>query len=132
MHKTAQQLIREAYEAANGLPPASAALVKELASRLDISMAATSQACDERSAAINTITATRVNSECPEGVDVQEWVKRIYAENKTLRSEVMAWAKECDRIVERHTKTRSNMHVIEAMRDLKNLSSSSTSDAEAV
>lgn len=34
MHKTAQQLIREAYEAANGLPPASAALLKELASRL--------------------------------------------------------------------------------------------------
>ncbi|HID8917462.1 TPA: hypothetical protein ACXE54_003270 [Klebsiella michiganensis] len=132
MHKTAQQLIREAYEAANGLPPASAALVKELASRLDISMAATSQACDERSAAINTLTATRVNSECPEGVDVQEWVKRIYAENKTLRSEVMAWAKECDCIVERHTKTRSNMHVLEAMRDMKNISAASTSDVEAV
>lgn len=132
MHKTAQQLIREAYEAANGLPPASATLVKELASRLDVSMAATSQACDERSAAINTLTATRVNSECPEGVDVQEWVKRIYAENKSLRSEVMAWAKECDRIVESHTKTRSNMHVLEAMRDLKSISTTATSNAEAV
>ncbi|EPA1378312.1 TPA: hypothetical protein ACTW9A_004989 [Raoultella planticola] len=132
MHKTAQQLIREAYEAANGLPPASAALLKELASRLDISMAATSQACDERSAVINTLTATRLNSECPEGVDVQEWVKRIYAENKSLRSEVMAWAKECDRIVERHTKTRSNMHVLEAMRDLKSISTTATSNAEAV
>ncbi|BBQ88712.1 hypothetical protein [Raoultella ornithinolytica] len=132
MHKTAQQLIREAYEAANGLPPASAALLKELASRLDISMAATSQACDERSSAINTLTATRVNSECPQGVDVQEWVKRIYAENKSLRSEVMAWAKECDRIVERHTKTRSNMHVLEAMRDLKSISTTATSNAEAV
>lgn len=132
MHKTAQQLIREAYEAANGLPPASAALLKELASRLDISMAATSQACDERSAAINTLTATRLNSECPEGVDVQEWVKRIYAENKSLRSEVMAWAKECDRIVERHTKTRSNMHVLEDMRDLKSISTTATSNAEAV
>lgn len=132
MHKTAQQLIREAYEAANGLPPASAALLKELASRLDISMAATSQACDERSAAINTLTATRLNSECPEGVDVQEWVKRIYAENKSLRSEVMTWAKECDRIVERHTKTRSNMHVLEAMRDLKSISTTATSNAEAV
>ncbi|HCD2968624.1 TPA: hypothetical protein NBM43_003217 [Klebsiella pneumoniae] len=132
MHKTAQQLIREAYEAANGLPPALAALLKELASRLDVSMAATSQACDERSAAINTLTATRVNSECPEGVDVQEWVKRIYAENKSLRSEVMAWAKECDRIVERHTKTRSNMHVLEAMRDLKSISTTATSNAEAV
>lgn len=132
MHKTAQQLIREAYEAANGLPPASAELLKELASRLDISMAATSQACDERSAAINTLTATRLNSECPEGVDVQEWVKRIYAENKSLRSEVMTWAKECDRIVERHTKTRSNMHVLEAMRDLKSISTTATSNAEAV
>ncbi|MEB7611777.1 hypothetical protein NGC34_00290 [Klebsiella michiganensis] len=85
MHKTAQQLIREAYEAANGLPPVSAALVKELASRLDISMAATSQACDERSAAINTITATRVNSGCPEGVDVQDWVKQLAAENVGLK-----------------------------------------------
>lgn len=132
MHKTAQQLIREAYEAANGLPPASATLVKELASRLDVSMAATSQACDERSAAINTLTATRVNSECHEGVDVQVWVKQICAENINLKAEVMAWAKECDRIVERHTKTRSNMHVLEAMRDLKNISSSSTGEAEAV
>ncbi|HBU6971558.1 TPA: hypothetical protein MC633_000042 [Raoultella planticola] len=124
MHKTAQQLIREAYEAANGLPPASAALLKELASRLDISMAATSQACDERSAAINTLTATRVNSECPEDVDVQEWVKRICAENINLKAEVMAWAKECDRIVERHIKQRTNMHALEAARDLKNIASS--------
>lgn len=86
MHKTAQQLIREAYEAANGLPPASAALLKELASRLDISMAATSQACDERSAVINTLTATRVNSGCPEGVDVQDWVKQLAAENVAIKS----------------------------------------------
>ncbi|QQO50414.1 hypothetical protein HQH16_19685 [Raoultella ornithinolytica] len=124
MHKTAQQLIREAYEAANGLPPASAALLKELASRLDISMAATSQACDERSAAINTLTATRINSGCPEGVDVQEWVKRICAENINLKAEVMAWAKECDRIVERQTKQRTNMHALEAARYLKNIVSS--------
>ncbi|PJF15786.1 hypothetical protein CPZ26_014965 [Raoultella ornithinolytica] len=124
MHKTAQQLIREAYEAANGHPPASAALLKELASRLDISMAATRQACDERSAAINTLTATRVSSECPEGVDVQEWVKQICAENINLKAEVMAWAKECDRIVERQTKQRTNMHALEAARDLKNIASS--------
>ncbi|HIF6269568.1 TPA: hypothetical protein ACX3KD_004526 [Raoultella ornithinolytica] len=84
MYKTEQQLIREAHEAANGLPPASAALVKELASRLDISMAATSQACDERSAAINTLTTTRVNCGCPEGVDVQDWVKQLVAESVTM------------------------------------------------
>ena len=84
-------------------------------------MAATSQACDERSTAINTITAIRVNSGCPEGVDVQDWVKGIYAENINLRAEVMAWAKECDRVVERHTRQRTNMHVLEARRDLKSI-----------
>ena len=131
MYKTAQQLIREAYEAANGLPPASAAILKEVASRLDVSTAALIQVCDERTAAINTITATRANCDCPEGVDIQDFVKRIYAEKNKLKSEVMSWAKECDRIVERHTKTRSNMHAIEAMRDLRNISSSSASDMEA-
>ncbi|MFI9666817.1 hypothetical protein [Klebsiella michiganensis] len=84
MYKTAQQLIREAHEVANDLPPASSALLTELASRLDVSIAATSQACDERSAAINTITAIRVNSGCPEGVDVQDWVKQLAAENVTM------------------------------------------------
>lgn len=81
MYKTAQQLIREAYEAANGLPPASASILKEVASRLDVSTAALIQVCDERSTAINTITATRVNSGCPEDVDVQDWVKQLAAEN---------------------------------------------------
>lgn len=86
MYKTAQQLIREAYEAANGLPPASASILKEVASRLDVSTAALIQVCDERSTAINTITATRVNSGCPEGVDVQDWVKQLVAENVGLTS----------------------------------------------
>ncbi|QLO16974.1 hypothetical protein [Klebsiella pneumoniae] len=49
-----------------------------------------------------------------------------------MKEEVISWAKECDRIVERHTKTRSNMHVLEAMRDLKNIATASTSNAEAV
>lgn len=86
MYKTAQQLIREAYEAANGLPPASASILKDVASRLDVSTAALIQVCDERSTAINTITATRVNSGCPEGVDVQDWVKQLAAENVGLTS----------------------------------------------
>ncbi|MHC9474668.1 hypothetical protein ACY0JH_14340 [Klebsiella variicola] len=49
-----------------------------------------------------------------------------------MKEEVISWAKECDRIVERHTKTRSNMHVLEAMRDLKSISTTPTSNAEAV
>ena len=85
MYKTAQQLIREAHEVANSLPPASAAILKEVASRLDVSVAALIQVCDERSTAINTITATRVNSGCPEGVDVQDWVKQLAAENVGLK-----------------------------------------------
>lgn len=88
MYKTAQQLIREAHEAANGLPPASASILKEVASRLDVSTAALIQVCDERSTAINTITATRVNSGCPEGVDVQDWVKQLAAENVGLKAAI--------------------------------------------
>ncbi|WP_255265549.1 hypothetical protein [Raoultella ornithinolytica] len=56
-----------------------------MASRLDVSTAALIQVCDERSTAINTITATRVNSGCPEGVDVQDWVKQLAAENLGLK-----------------------------------------------
>lgn len=53
-------------------------------------------------------------------------------ERDAMKEEVISWAKECDRIVERHTKTRSNMHVLEAMRDIKNISAASTSNVEAV
>lgn len=97
MYKTAQQLIREAHEAANGLPPASASILKEVASRLDVSTAALIQVCDERSTAINTITATRVNSGCPEGVDVQDWVKQLAAENLGLKAgaSYFSYGSEC-------------------------------------
>lgn len=97
MYKTAQQLIREAHEVANSLPPASAAILKEVASRLDVSVAALIQVCDERSTAINTITATRVNSGCPEGVDVQDWVKRLVTENLGLKAgaSYFSYGSEC-------------------------------------
>ncbi|EPK7574211.1 hypothetical protein R4R75_003332 [Klebsiella michiganensis] len=99
MAKTAQQLIKDAFEAAKTMPPATAELLKELASMLDVSNVTLRQARKERDA---------------------------------MKEEVISWAKECDRIVERHTKTRSNMHVLEAMRDMKNISAASTSNAEAV
>ena len=99
MAKTAQQLIKDAFEAAKTMPPATAELLKGLATMLDISNVTLRQARKERDA---------------------------------MKEEVISWAKECDRIVERHTKTRSNMHVLEAMREMKNISAASTSNAEAV
>ncbi|MBT2102148.1 hypothetical protein KKZ68_01140 [Enterobacter mori] len=39
----------------------------------------------------------------------------------TLREDVASWAKECDRIEERHTKTPTNMHLLEAQRELREL-----------
>ncbi|MDS7878678.1 hypothetical protein [Klebsiella pasteurii] len=99
MAKTAQQLIKDAFEAAKTMPPATAELLKELASMLDVSNVTLRQARKERDA---------------------------------MKEEVISWAKECDRIVERHTKTRSNMLVLEAMRDIKNISAASTSNVEAV
>ncbi|HDX8954418.1 TPA: hypothetical protein RQO14_002470 [Klebsiella michiganensis] len=99
MAKTAQQLIKNAFEAAKTMPPATAELLKDLATMLDVSNVTLLQARKERDA---------------------------------MKEEVISWAKECDRIVERHTKTRSNMHVLEAMRDMKNISAAPTSDVEAV
>lgn len=99
MAKTAQQLIKDAFEAAKTMPPATAELLKDLATMLDVSNVTLRQARKERDA---------------------------------MKEEVISWAKECDRIVERHTKTRSNMHVLEAMRDMENISAASTSDVEAV
>lgn len=99
MAKTAQQLIKDAFEAAKTMPPATAELLKDLATMLDVSNVTLRQARKERDA---------------------------------MKEEVISWAKECDRIVERHTKTRSNMHVLEAMRDMKNISAASTSNVEAV
>lgn len=99
MAKTAQQLIKDAFEAAKTMPPATAELLKDLATMLDVSNVTLRQTRKERDA---------------------------------MKEEVLSWAKECDRIVERHTKTRSNMHVLEAMRDMENISAASTSDVEAV
>lgn len=77
---TAKELIRQAYEAANGLPPATAELMRALASKLDVAMVATSQACGECHAAINTLNTCRELSGCPAGVDLQNWVKQLVSE----------------------------------------------------
>lgn len=82
MAKTANQLIKQAYEIAKTMPPAQAAIIRELATVLDVSNVALRQTRTERDA---------------------------------LLAEVKSWAKECDRLTERHTKNRTNMHVLEAM-----------------
>lgn len=50
MAKTANQLIKQAYEIAKTMPPAQAAIIKELATVLDVSNVALRQTRTERDA----------------------------------------------------------------------------------
>lgn len=93
---TRKQLIDAARIAAMYLPVASAQLMNELANRLDYTSVALCEAMAQR--------------------------KVLAEQNATLREDVASWAKECDRIEERHTKTRTNMHLLEAQRELRELS----------
>jgi hypothetical protein len=92
---TREQLIDAARKAAPLLPPAYRGIMTELANRLDITSVALCEAMAQR--------------------------KELAVQNATLREDVASWAKECDRIVERHTKTRTNMHLLEAQRELREL-----------
>ncbi|EKY5003875.1 MULTISPECIES: hypothetical protein [Citrobacter freundii complex] len=92
---TREQLIDAARKAAPLLPPASQWLMNELANRYDVQGVALCESMEQR--------------------------KSLAIENTVLRDDVICWAKECDRIVERHTKTRSNMHLLEAKRELREL-----------
>ncbi|WP_231600402.1 hypothetical protein [Leclercia sp. 119287] len=92
---TREQLIDAARKAAPLLPPAYRGIMTELANRLDISSVALCEAMQQRSV--------------------------LAIENTLLRDDVTCWAKECDRIVERHTKKRTNMHLLEAQRELREL-----------
>lgn len=92
---TRDQLISAARKTAPLLPPAYSGIVTELANRLDYTSVALCEAMAQR--------------------------KELAEQNATLREDVTCWAKECDRIVERHTKTRTNMHLLEAQRELREL-----------
>lgn len=92
---TREQLIDAARKAAHLLPPASKWLMNELANRYDVQGVALCESMEQR--------------------------KSLAIENTVLRDDVICWAKECDRIVERHTKTRSNLHLLEAQRELREL-----------
>ncbi|HIC7824231.1 Uncharacterised protein [Enterobacter hormaechei] len=93
---TREQLIDAARKAAPLLPAAYGWLVNEMATRLDVTSVALCEAMAQR--------------------------KELAVQNATLREDVASWAKECDRIVERHTKTRTNLHLLEAQRELRELS----------
>lgn len=92
---TREQLIDAARTAAKFLPVASAQLMNELANRLDYTAVALCEAMAQR--------------------------KELAEQNATLREDVVSWAKECDRLEERHTKTPTNVHSLEAQRELREL-----------
>lgn len=91
---TREQLIDAARIAVKYLP-VGAQLMNELANRLDVTSVALCEAMAQR--------------------------KELASQNATLREDVASWAKECDRIEERHTKTPTNMHLLEAQRELREL-----------
>ncbi|WP_320733395.1 hypothetical protein [Enterobacter roggenkampii] len=93
---TREQLIDSARKTAPLLPAAYGWMVNELATRLDVTSVALCEALAQR--------------------------KELAEQNATLREDVASWAKECDRIEERHTKARTNMHLLEAQRELRELS----------
>lgn len=42
-------------------------------------------------------------------------------QRKALKDDVINWAKECDRVTERHTKSPCNLHILSAQRELREL-----------
>ncbi len=94
---TREQLIDAARKAAPLLPLAYRGIMTELANRLDYTSVALCEAMAQR--------------------------KELATQNATLREDVTSWARECDRLEERFTKTPTNMHLLEAQRELRELPS---------
>jgi len=92
---TREQLIDAARKAAPLLPPAYRGIMTELANRLDYTSVALCEAMAQR--------------------------KELATQNTTLREDVTSWARECDRLEERLTKIPTNMHLLEAQRELREL-----------
>ena len=95
--RTREQVIDAARQAAPLLPPAYRGIMTELANRLDYTSVALCEAMAQR--------------------------KELATQNATLRDDVTSWARECDRLEERFTKTPTNMHLLEAQRELRELPS---------
>jgi len=92
---TREQLIDAARKTAPLLPAAYGWMINEMANRLDYTSVALCEEMAQR--------------------------KELAEQNETLREDVASWAKECDRIEERHTKMPTNMHQLEAQRELREL-----------
>lgn len=92
---TRELLIDSARKASPLLPPAYRGIMTELANRLDYTSVALCEAMAQR--------------------------KELAEQNATLREDVTSWAKECDRLEERRTKTPTNVHSLEAQRELREL-----------
>ncbi|CAI1037384.1 hypothetical protein [Serratia fonticola] len=56
----------------------------------------------------------------------------VVAECVLAKAEVVCWAKECDRIVYRHTNQITDMHQLEAVKDLANLTPNVTASLAEV
>lgn len=74
---TTNELINAMRQSAKFLPEDTARLILQGAARLDASMAATRQACAERSAALDTIEKIRQITFCPDEIDVLVWIKNM-------------------------------------------------------
>lgn len=92
---TREQLIDAARKAAPLLPPASQWLMNELANRYDVQGVALCESMEQR--------------------------KALATENAVLCDDVINWARECDRVTERYTKSPCNLHVLSAQRELREL-----------
>lgn len=90
---TREQLIDAARKASPLLPAASQWLMNELASRFDVTSVALCESMEQR--------------------------KALATENAVLRDDVINWARECDRVTERYTKSPCNLHVLSAQRELR-------------
>lgn len=92
---TREQLIDAARKASPLLPAASKWLMNELASRFDVTSVALCESMEQR--------------------------KTLAIKNAALRDDVINWARECDRVTERYTKSPCNLHVLSAQRELREL-----------
>ncbi|AYX13988.1 hypothetical protein GBL98_20755 [Yersinia pseudotuberculosis] len=74
----------------------------------------------ERDAALNTCTliADALGITGAVAGETIAKVQQLVAENVAVRSEVVCWAKECDRIVHRHTNKITDMHQAQAASEL--------------
>ena len=81
-------LIRLARAAAKAMSPSDAEIVNKLCTQLDCALAAARTACGERTAAHSTIEKAREVTNCPEGVDLQDHLKQLVAENLVMQQAI--------------------------------------------